>query len=242
MEQGKQHGTQGGGPCPAVGHQQFPQGFQAAGILQRAGGQIGHEDDGNDDLVGGKAQQKGHQYGAIHPQQPSKGVQKAGTPVQNAGAPYGDIGAQPDHQPGRGSHCHRTPQYKQGPVQHRADQDLSHPGAAVGRQLQGIGRRHPLQQRIGQQPGDSEGHDYSQKDGPGEQQRGRHSLPQPPRRTHKKHGDQSNQGRKPPIAGDKAVGEYGNQPLPGGVDDAASHHTGGITSESHTYRLYNYVL
>ena len=37
-----------------------------------------------------------------------------------------------------------------------------------------------------------------------------------------------------PVAGHKAVGENGDEPLPGGVDDAAPHHTGRVAPEAHT--------
>ena len=36
-----------------------------------------------------------------------------------------------------------------------------------------------------------------------------------------------------PVAGHKAVGENGDEPLPGGVDDAAAHHPGGVAAEAH---------
>ena len=44
-----------------------------------------------------------------------------------------------------------------------------------------------------------------------------------------------------PVAGHKAVGENGDEPLPGGVDDAAAHHPGGVAAEAHAYRRYNFV-
>ena len=36
-----------------------------------------------------------------------------------------------------------------------------------------------------------------------------------------------------PVAGHKAVGENGDEPLPGGVDDAAANHPGGVAAEAH---------
>ena len=36
-----------------------------------------------------------------------------------------------------------------------------------------------------------------------------------------------------PVAGHKAVGEGGDEPLPGGVDDAAAHHPGGVAPKAH---------
>ena len=38
-----------------------------------------------------------------------------------------------------------------------------------------------------------------------------------------------------PVAGHKAVGEHGDEPLPGGVDDAAAHHPGGVAAEAHAH-------
>ena len=71
--------------------------------------------------------------------EPAQRVQKPGTPVQNAGSAHRDVGAQPDHQSGGGGHRRRPAQYEEGAVQHRADQHLTHPGPAVGGQLQSIG-------------------------------------------------------------------------------------------------------
>ena len=38
-----------------------------------------------------------------------------------------------------------------------------------------------------------------------------------------------------PVAGHKAVGEDGDEPLPGGVDDAAAHHPGGVAAQAHAH-------
>ena len=39
--------------------------------------------------------------------------------------------------------------------------------------------------------------------------------------------------RQTAVAGDKIVGEDGQQPLPGGVDDPAAHHPRGVAAKAH---------
>lgn len=39
--------------------------------------------------------------------------------------------------------------------------------------------------------------------------------------------------RKPAVAWNQGVGQDCDHPLPGGVDDAASHYSGGIAAQAH---------
>ena len=54
----------------AMVHQELPQGVQAVELQQAPGGEVGHDDDGEDDLVGGEAQNEGQEDHPVHPQQP----------------------------------------------------------------------------------------------------------------------------------------------------------------------------
>ncbi len=38
-----------------------------------------------------------------------------------------------------------------------------------------------------------------------------------------------------PVAGHEVVGQNGDEPLPGGVDDPAAHHPGGIAAKAHAH-------
>ena len=149
-------------------HQELPQGVQAVELQQAPGGEVGHDDDGNHDLVGREPQNKGHKDHSVQPQKPGKGVQEPGTVGEHTDAPHLHIGAQPNDKARRSGHCYSPPQYKEGPVQHRPGDDLPHPGPAVGRQLQGEGGGHAFQDGGGQEPGHPEGHDHAQEDDAGE--------------------------------------------------------------------------
>ena len=41
--------------------------------------------------------------------------------------------------------------------------------------------------------------------------------------------------RESPVAGHEVVGQNGDEPLPGGVDDPAAHHPGGIAAKAHAH-------
>ena len=114
---------------------------------------------GSDDLVGGKAQDECHQDHPIQPQQLGERVQKARTVVP-AGShpPTVTLAITQMQQPRRRRYCHRPPQHKEGAVKDRPDDDLADLGPSVGRQLQGKGGGNALQDGLGQQSGDGEGH------------------------------------------------------------------------------------
>ena len=235
MHQGKQHGAHRRQPGPAVLYQQGVQGIQALEVGEGARGQVGHEHDGDDDLIRREAQDEGHEDHPVQAQQPGEGVQKPGAPVQDAHAPHLHVGAQPDEQARRGRHRHGPAQHEQGPVQHRPGDDLADLRLAVGRQLQREGGGHPLQDGTRQQPGDPEGHDHPQQDDPGEHDGGGQGLARPRPGAHEEHGDDGDQGGEPAVAGHEVVGDDGDEPLSGGVDDAAAHDARGVAPEPHTH-------
>ena len=48
-----------------------------------------------------------------------------------------------------------------------------------------------------------------------------------------KERDHGGQQREPAVAGDEAVGQDGDEPLPGGVDDPAAGDSGGVAAQPH---------
>lgn len=173
-----------------------------------------------------------------------------------------DVCQDPDDEPGGGGHCGGPAQDKQGPVQHGTHQDFADLRAAVGRQLQGEGGGDSPQQGVGQKPGDRQGHENSGDQGPGEHEGGgqggansgqggtgcqagisgqggfggSQAEVSPGKCTsgqEKKQGDHGKQGGQAAVAGDKSVGENGQQPLPGGVNDAAADDAGGVAAQTH---------
>ena len=152
---------------------------------------------------------------------------------QKGGVPHRHIGHDPDEKPRRGGHRCRPAQNEEGPVEDGADNDLTHLRLAVGGQFQREGGGHPLQHRGRQKAGGDEGKADPQQDHPGQQQGGADRGPQPARRAHKKHDEDGDKGGEAAVTGDKAVGKHGQQPLPGGVDDAAAHHPGGVAAKAH---------
>ena len=65
MHERKSHGTDGGDPGPAVSDKKLTHLYETGHFHETAFGQIGHDDDGNDDLVGRKAQDKRHENHTI---------------------------------------------------------------------------------------------------------------------------------------------------------------------------------
>ena len=84
--------------------------------------------------------------------------------VQQAHPTHCHISHPPQQHPRRRRYCHRTPQHKEGAIPDRPDDDLADLGLSVGRQLQGEGGGNALQDGLGQQFGDGEGHPQPQQD------------------------------------------------------------------------------
>ncbi len=76
---------------------------------------------------------------------------------------------------------------------------------------------------------------HSQQDHRGQQQGREQEEAKPPADADEKHGDNGDQGGKPAVAGHKVVGDDGDQPLPGGVDDPAAHDARGVAAEAHAH-------
>ena len=65
VHQREKHSAHGGQPGPAVIGQQGVQLVKIAHVGKAALGHVGHDDDGNDDFIGRKAEDEGHQNGAV---------------------------------------------------------------------------------------------------------------------------------------------------------------------------------
>ena len=106
--------------------------------------EIGHQDDGDDNLVGGESQDKGNQDDAIQPHEPPEGVKEAGQIQKDALASHVDVGQYPDNQTGRRRDGDGSAQHKQSSVKDRADYDLANLGPSVRGKLQREGGWHSL--------------------------------------------------------------------------------------------------
>lgn len=112
VEQGEQHEAQGGHLGPAVGYQQLAQGGQLARLHQHPAGAVGHQGDGQDDLIGGETQNKRHQNHSVQAEQGGEGIEKAGAVGQKADSVGLNVGQQPDQHSGGSGHG-------DGPAQHK---------------------------------------------------------------------------------------------------------------------------
>ena len=84
MKEGENCHTEGSFHSPPVGRQKRKKLSLIGHFNQLAGLQIGHQDNGNYNLVGGKAQYKSGQDHAVHTQKLSKWFKKAGEPGEQA--------------------------------------------------------------------------------------------------------------------------------------------------------------
>lgn len=125
MQQGEEHRADGGQPCPAVIHQQRVQFAEIANVEKAALGKIGHDDDGDDDLIGREAEDKRHENGAVQADGMAERIEKLGAVGQKAGVSHRDIGHQPDKEPCRSCHHRRPPEDKEGAVENGADKHLA---------------------------------------------------------------------------------------------------------------------
>lgn len=231
MEQGEQEHVQRRQPRPAVGGQQHAQFRKAAVFGQRAGRGVGHENDRDDDFVGGEAEHKRHQNDAVQPQQPAERVERARKVRQQRAAAHGDVCQRIDQQAGRRRDAGRPRQHKQRAVERGAHQHPADLRDAIGRQLQREGRWNAAQQRFGQEPGGGERHSYAQQDGGGEQQGGAARSCRPC----EKHADHRRKHGEAAVAGDERVGQNGDQPLARAVDDPAPDYPRRIAPKAHAH-------
>ena len=139
--------------------------------------------------------------------------------------------AKPNHNTGRDGNRNRSGKNKNGTIQHTADNNIRKLGAAIGRQLQHKGGRHPPQQCFAEQKGNSKcDADCKQNQQKNKAACGKRIAPC------KEKAAKQNQRRKASVAWHKAVRQYGNQPLPWGLNDAAGRYPCGIAAKAHAHR------
>ena len=139
MEESENHRAGCLSCTPAVGQKHSFQGGRISQALETALAQVGHQGNGQDDLVGGKPQHKGQQQHPIQAQEGAHGVQGSGQAGKQGPVPGPAIGQYPQDHPRRSRHGGGSAQDKEGPVQGRADQHLAHLRNTVAGQLQSKG-------------------------------------------------------------------------------------------------------
>lgn len=233
MKQGEQDRAERGMKRPAVGEKQMLHGSQTSRFRQSPLSQISHENNRHDDLVGGKAEKKSDQDDAVQSHQTGKGVQKRGAQRKQVRPACMDVGHAPDENSCRYGDCGGSAQHKQRTVEDRAHENGTDLRFAVRRQLKREGGGHAAQPCDGEQPRDGERHADSQEDRKRQEEGGQKRGAEAASDSGEENGDQRNQRRKSAVAGDKAVGQDGQQSFPGGVDDPAAGHSGGVAAEPH---------
>ena len=134
--------------CPAVRREQGVHGFQSRKLRETALCHVGHDDDGNDRFVGGKAEDERHEDDTVHAEQTGKGIEEIGAVLQKRDVTAFDVGKQPNEQScGRGDR-RRTSEHKGGAIPQGTPNDLADLRSAIGRQLQRERGRHAVQQRF----------------------------------------------------------------------------------------------
>ena len=78
VEEAENHQAQGGDGRPALGGQDAGEGGYFFQLGQGSRLEVGHEHDGQHDLVGGKAQEEGGQNDAVQAHEAAQGIQEAG--------------------------------------------------------------------------------------------------------------------------------------------------------------------
>lgn len=239
MHQAEQDHADGGQRCPSVGTQQNAQ--RLNGFVFRQGGRahVPHHHNGNYRFVGGESQNKGQENHSVHTEDPSHGIQYSRQAGKDGSTAQLDVRQKPNNDPGRGSHSHCPPQHENRAIQYGADDHRSHVRPSVRRQFQGEGGGSPPQNGAGQQIGHGQRHRYGEDYGGGQECRSPEGSTDA-RRSCKKQGGHGDEERESPVTGDKIVGQYGDLSLSFRINDAASHHTGGIAAESHTHGEGNF--
>ena len=242
MHQGKEHKADSGHRRPAVVDKNRAQQGQIFHPGQLPLREVDHDHQRDYDLIGRQPQDKGCEDRAVESEQGAGRLQKRNEVLQEAGGADGHIGEGPDQKPcGRSDSC-RPRQDEQRPVQHRADDDATDLRHAVRRQLQCKGGRHAAQQGFGQDFRHQQGRCDAADNGSSQKQRREHRTA----RTHchtvlraapvcKKHGQNGNQRRETPVAGNQTVGQDRQHALARGVDDAAAGNACGVAAETHAH-------
>lgn len=104
MQEAEQHRADGREPGPAVTEQYFPEFFQAFEFHHLAGGQIAHNEYGNDDFVGRESQDEGQEDETVNANGVTERLQPIGQMADDAYVSYVDIAEYPGNRAGGGGH------------------------------------------------------------------------------------------------------------------------------------------
>ena len=121
MKEGEKDGAGGGNRGPALGSQDLLQGEKTAGFGECVLVQAGHQDDGQYNLIGWQAQEKGHEDHTVQTEKGGEGMKDIGTERQQAAASCRDIGHEPDEDSRRDGGSQSTAHDKECPIQDGAD-------------------------------------------------------------------------------------------------------------------------
>ena len=241
MVERKQHDAHSRHPGPAVLNEKLLHLRKAVKLKDAPLRGVGHDYDGDDDLVRGKAEDKREQDDAVQPHQTGEGIQKRGAVRQYAHAAGGDICHQPDDKPRGRGHRGGSAEDKERSVEHRPDEHLSYLRLPVRRQLQREGGRNAPEQSFGQQLCHRERDAHAQHYRRSQKQRRQHRGQPSARRSDEEHGKQGDQRGEASVARHEVVGKYREQPFSGRVDDAAADDARRVAAEAHAHgkRLFS---
>ena len=85
---------------------------------------IGHQYNGDHNLIRGKTEDKSEEDDTVQPHQMGEGVEEMGAVHQEAHSPDLDVGGEPDDKPCRGRDDDGAPQHKKCAIKNRADNYL----------------------------------------------------------------------------------------------------------------------
>ena len=246
MQQAEQHEVHGREQRPAPRPQQVAGGVGAVELehhprpLTRPrhvrGQHRQHQHRRDDDLVRGDGDDVGEQDHPVQPDEQARPVEPLDRVGGEARVAEGDVGDEPDDRAGRHREQHRAPEDDEGAVDHRRIEGLQHAGRAVRRQLEAEARRLAPQHRAREQPRgrehrrDAEHRDAHHRGGRDEPREvGGREGPDEDRRD-------EDLRRPAPVAQREVVGDDGDEPLAGAVDDARRHHPRRVAPEAHAHR------
>ena len=132
VQQRKEHCAYCGQPRPSVGYEQLMEGGITFKINDMSRRHIGHQYNGDHNLIRGKTEDKSEEDDAVQPHQMGEGVEEMGAVHQEAHSPDLDVGGEPDDKPCRGRDDDGAPQHKKCAIKNRADNYLANLWAAVG--------------------------------------------------------------------------------------------------------------
>lgn len=99
VQQRKEHCAYCGQPRPSVGYEQLMEGGITFKINDMSRRHIGHQYNGDHNLIRGKTEDKSEEDDTVQPHQMGEGVEEMGAVHQEAHSPDLDVGGEPDDKP-----------------------------------------------------------------------------------------------------------------------------------------------